>query len=122
MTPDLTKEVWIDNSLEDMRAGAPPKRKATYLEAYILLTREMLDLRVANKDKPIAEADSAEEPIADWCDVIWHKLTEEDKEAIEAARIVEEYLVPHDEKDVYRDQYGVKRWKATKLLVKTLWD
>jgi len=120
MTADLTKEVWVDNSLEDMQAGAPPRRKATPLEAYQWVTREMLDLRVANKDKP---DDDGEDRYLEWLDDLWHnQLTEADQEAVEAACIVEEYLVPHDEKDVYRDNHGVKRWKTTKTLVEALWD
>lgn len=117
--PNLLKDVWVDNSLEDMRAGAPPKRKATDLETYIWLTREMLDRRVANKDK---HDDDGEEPYTERLVDIWYNLTKADQEAIETACIVEEYLVQHDEKDVYRDQHGVKRWKTTKELVETLWD
>jgi len=117
---DLQNEVWVENTIEDMRAGAAPRREATNVEANAILTRRMLDARCANK----GEDSKAEDDALDFLDDVWSKMTpEEEKEARTASSsILDTYLVAYDEKDVYRDKYRVLRYKATDKMVEHTWD
>ena len=125
--PDLSREVWVETTLEEMKAGAPPKRKATPLEAYEILTRRMLQARITYKDEP-EKQEASDSHYCDWLDQVWDELSQEERDGPvkETTRRLmwdpkEGFVVDHHEKDVYSDGFCLY-WRATGEMLKHKWD
>ena len=119
---DLATEVWVDNDPK-IGSSTPPRRKATPLEAYLVLTRRMLTARAELKDDEEAQ-EKSDSDYADWLDAVWDKLAKD--EIFEAREqtwsIMNEFLVPHHERDTYTNENNVVHWRATGKRVEHLWD
>ena len=82
---DLANEVWVETTIEEMAKGAPPRRPASPLEAYKVLTRGMLEARKKGYD--------LDDYYCDRLDGVWDAMSDEVQ--LEArkwtAEIIKEY-------------------------------
>lgn len=74
--PDyVEKHVLLDGKIMvegDVLKGEPPRREATPLEAYKILSPHWARVQEVDNDEDI-------ESVGDWMDVIWEKMTAEEQ-------------------------------------------